>query len=49
MIVNATEEYHTSEGDFKRVSKTTGILKMIHQRRLKKKKISAKQLPDHPV
>ena len=49
LISNATEEYPTSKDDVRRGNETKGILKMMHQRRLTKKKRTPNQLPDHPL
>ena len=49
MIMNATNEYPTSEEDVGRENETKGILKTIDQQRLTKKKRVPNQWPDHPT
>ena len=49
MIMDATTEYLTSEKDVIRDNETKGILKLIHHRRLTKKKRVPNQWSDHPT
>ena len=49
MIMNATNEYPTSEEDVSKDNETKGILKTINQRSLTKKKKVPNQWPDHPT
>mmetsp|Transcript_5755 Transcript_5755/g.6195 ORF Transcript_5755/g.6195 Transcript_5755/m.6195 type:complete len:134 (+) Transcript_5755:232-633(+) len=49
MITNITKEYTTSEEYVRRDNETKGILKMMHRRRLTKKKRVPNQWPDHPT
>ena len=49
MIMNATNEYPTSEEDVSKENETKGILKLMDRRRLTKKKGVPNQWPDHPT
>jgi len=49
MILNATNEYSSSEDDVSRENETKGILRMIDRQRLTKKKRAPNQWPDHPI
>ena len=49
MTVNVTNGYPTSDGDVSREHETIGILEMIDQRKLTKKKRMPNQWPDHPT
>ena len=48
MIMNATNEYPTSEENVSKENDTKGILKAIDRRNLAKKKRVPNQWPDHP-
>ena len=48
MIMNATNEYPTSDEDISKENETKGILKMINRQRLTKKKRVSNQRPDNP-
>ena len=48
MIINATNEYPTSEEDVSKDNETKGILKTIDRRRLTKKEESAKSMAGSP-
>ena len=47
MIMNATNEYPTSEENVSKKNETKGILKAIDRRKLTKKKRVPNQWPDH--
>ena len=49
MISNVTNGYPTSDDDVSREHETKGILKMIDQRKLTKKKRVPNKWPDHPM
>ena len=49
MIMNATNEYPTSEDKVSKENETKGILKLIDRRNLTKKKRVPNQWPDHPT
>ena len=49
IIMNATNEYSTSEENVSKENETKGILKLINQRNLTKKKRVPNQWPDHPT
>jgi len=49
MISNVTNGYPTSDDDVSREHETKGILKMIDQQKLTKKKRVQNQWPDHPT
>ena len=49
MIVSVTNGYPTSDDDVSREYETKGILKMIDQQKLTKKKRVPNQWPDHPT
>ena len=49
MIMNATNEYPTSEENVSKENETKGILKLIDRRKLTKKKRVPNQWPDHPT
>ena len=49
MIMNATNEYPTSEEDVSIENETKEILKAIDRRKLTKKKRMPNQWPDHPT
>jgi len=50
MIMNATNEYPTSEEDVSKDNEIKGILKTINRRsQTKKKKKVPNQWPDHPT
>jgi len=49
MIMNATNEYPTSEEDVSKDNETKGIQKTIDRQRLTKKKGMPNQWPDHPT
>ena len=49
MIMNVTKGNSTSEEDVSRDNETKGILKIIDQQRVTKKKRVPNQWPDHPT
>ena len=49
MILNVTNGYPTIDNDVRREHETKGILKMIDQQKLTKKKRMPNQWPDHPT
>ena len=49
MIMNATNEYSTSEDKVSKEKETKGILKTIDRQSLTKKKKVPNQWPDHPT
>ena len=49
MVMNATNEYHTSKEDAIGDKEIKGTLKMIYRRKLTKKKRVPNQWPDHPT
>ena len=49
IILNVTNRYPTSDDDVSREHETKGILKMINQQKLTKKKRVPNQWPDNPT